>query len=41
MGGVIILLGVIVSSLLWADLSNRYIWVVGFVALFFGLIGLL
>ena len=39
MGGVIILLGVIVSSLLWADLSNRYIWVVGFVALFFGLIG--
>ncbi len=39
MGGVIILLGVIVSSLLWADLSNRYIWVVGFVALCFGLIG--
>ena len=39
MGGVIILLGVIVSSLLWADLSNKYIWVVGFIALFFGLIG--
>ncbi|MBU92274.1 MAG: phospho-N-acetylmuramoyl-pentapeptide-transferase [Rhodobiaceae bacterium] len=39
MGGVIILLGVIVSSLLWVDLSNRYIWVVGFVAFFFGLIG--
>ena len=39
MGGVIILLGVIVSSLLWADLSNKYIWVVGFVALFFGFIG--
>ena len=39
MGGVIILLGVIVSSLLWADLSNIYIWVVGFVSLFFGLFG--
>ena len=39
MGGVIILLGVVVSSLLWTDLSNRYIWVVGFVAIVFGAIG--
>lgn len=39
MGGVIILLGVVVSSLLWTDLSNRYVWVVGFVAIVFGAIG--
>ena len=28
MGGVIILLGVLISSILWVDLNNKYIWIV-------------
>ncbi len=28
MGGVLILLGIFVSTLLWADLSDRYVWMV-------------
>ncbi len=39
MGGALIILAVIVSTLLWADLSNRYIWVTLFVTLVFGAIG--
>ena len=39
MGGAFILLSVLVSTLLWADLSNRYIWVVCFVTFSFGAIG--
>ena len=39
MGGLMILAGVIVSTLLWANLSNNYVWVVIFVALGFGAIG--
>ncbi len=39
MGGVMILLAVSVSTLLWADLSNRYVWIVLFVTLGFGAIG--
>lgn len=39
MGGVIILLAVFVSSLLWTNLSNIYVWLVLFVTLSFGLIG--
>lgn len=39
MGGVMIILAIAVSTLLWADLSNRYIWVVLFVTLGFGLVG--
>jgi phospho-N-acetylmuramoyl-pentapeptide-transferase len=39
MGGVLILLSLTVSTLLWADLSNGYVWVVVFVTLGFGLIG--
>ncbi len=39
MGGVMILLAVTVSTLLWADLSNPYIWIVLFVTLGFGAIG--
>ena len=31
MGGFLILLALIVSTLLWADLTNRYVWVVLFV----------
>ncbi|MDR1012486.1 MAG: phospho-N-acetylmuramoyl-pentapeptide-transferase [Coxiellaceae bacterium] len=39
MGGVLILIAVIFSVLLWADLFNRYIWALLFVTTNFGLIG--
>ena len=39
MGGALILFAVIVSTLLWMDLSNRYVWVTLFVTLAFGVIG--
>ena len=39
MGGLMILSGVIVSTLLWADLSNRFVWLVLFVGIGFGAIG--
>lgn len=39
MGGLMILSGVLVSALLWANLSNAYVWVVLFVTLGFGAIG--
>ena len=39
MGGVMILLGVGVSTLLWADLGNPYVWIVLMVTLGYGLIG--
>ena len=39
MGGFIILLGLTVSTLLWADLSNRYVWAVLLVTIGFGAIG--
>jgi len=40
MGGALILVAIAVSTLLWADLSNRYVWVVLFTTLGFGVIGL-
>jgi phospho-N-acetylmuramoyl-pentapeptide-transferase len=39
MGGTLILIAIFVSSLLWADLSNRYVWVVLLVTFGFGAIG--
>ncbi len=39
MGGVMILLSVTIATLLWADLHNRYVWVVLVVMLSFGVIG--
>ena len=39
MGGLMILVGIVVSALLWADLSNLYVWAVLFVMLGFGAIG--
>jgi phospho-N-acetylmuramoyl-pentapeptide-transferase len=39
MGGALILVAIAISTLLWADLSNRYIWVVMFTTLGFGVIG--
>ena len=41
MGGVIILLAVTVSTLLWARLDNQYVWIILFVTFSFGLIGLI
>ncbi len=39
MGGALILVSVAISTLLWGDLSNRYIWTVLLTTLAFGLIG--
>ena len=39
MGGALILFAVTLSTLLWMDLSNRYVWVTLFVTLSFGCIG--
>jgi phospho-N-acetylmuramoyl-pentapeptide-transferase len=41
MGGFLILFSLLVSTLLWADLGNRYVWVVIFVTVGFGVIGFL
>jgi phospho-N-acetylmuramoyl-pentapeptide-transferase len=39
MGGVLILLGIAISTLLWFDWSNRFVWIVMVVTLGFGAIG--
>ncbi|ABM38717.1 MULTISPECIES: phospho-N-acetylmuramoyl-pentapeptide-transferase [Polaromonas] len=39
MGGVLILLAIGISTLLWFDLSNRFVWIVLLVTLGFGAIG--
>lgn len=39
MGGGLILMSIVLTTLLWADLSNRYIWVVLLTTLGFGVIG--
>ncbi|MFN3785557.1 MAG: phospho-N-acetylmuramoyl-pentapeptide-transferase [Thiothrix sp.] len=39
MGGVMIILAIGLSTLLWGNLDNHYIWVVLFVTLGFGLVG--
>ncbi len=39
MGGALILTAIAISTLLWGDLSNRFIWVVVLVTLAFGAIG--
>ncbi len=41
MGGLLILLSVAVSTLLWADLTNPFVWIVLAVTLLFGAIGAL
>lgn len=41
MGGIMILFGLFVPTLLWADLTNKYIWLMMFSTLSFGLIGFL
>ena len=39
MGGVLILLCIAIATLLWADLTNRFVWIVLIVTLGFGAIG--
>ena len=39
MGGALILLGILFGTLLWADLTNPYIWFLLFIATSFGLLG--
>jgi phospho-N-acetylmuramoyl-pentapeptide-transferase len=39
MGGVLILLSIAFSTLLWVDLSNRFVWIVLMVTMGFGAIG--
>jgi phospho-N-acetylmuramoyl-pentapeptide-transferase len=39
MGGVLVLLSIAVSTLLWFDLTNRFVWIVLVVTLGFGAIG--
>ncbi len=39
MGGALILLAITITTLLWGDLTNRYIWIVLFVMLGFGAVG--
>lgn len=39
MGGTLILVAIAISTLLWADLTNSYVWVVLFVTLGHGIIG--
>jgi len=41
MGGVLIILSIVVSSLLWGDLSSVYLWILILVIVFFGAIGFL
>ena len=39
MGGVLVLISIALSTLLWADLSNRFVWIVLIVTIGFGAIG--
>ena len=39
MGGVIIIIGMLISTLLWADLKNVYIWTLIFISLSLGALG--
>ena len=39
MGGVLILFAIVVSTLLWTDLTNRYVWIVLGVTVGFGAVG--
>ncbi|MCP4077718.1 MAG: phospho-N-acetylmuramoyl-pentapeptide-transferase [Gammaproteobacteria bacterium] len=39
MGGALILVAIIISTLLWSDLTSRFVWIVLFVTAGFGIIG--
>lgn len=39
MGGILIIFAVVLSTLLWADVTNRYVWLVLLVTVGFGAVG--
>ena len=39
MGGLIIIVSILISTLLWADVTNENIWILIFVLITFGLVG--
>ena len=39
MGGIIIIIGILTSTLMWADLKNIYIWSLIFISLSLGVLG--
>jgi len=39
MGGALVLIAILITTLLWSDLSNRFVWVVLLVTFGFGAIG--
>jgi phospho-N-acetylmuramoyl-pentapeptide-transferase len=39
MGGALILVAIVTSTLLWSDLSSRFVWIILFVTIGFGVIG--
>ena len=39
MGGALILIAIVTSTMLWADLSSRFVWIVLFVTIGFGAVG--
>ena len=41
MGGVIIIIGIILSTIFWSDLTNVYVWILIFVSLSLGALGFL
>src|SRR5471032_3492648 len=41
MGGLLILISLAIATLLWADLTNRYVWIVLGVTVAFGIVGFL
>lgn len=41
MGGTLVIISILLSTLLWSDLSNRYVWLVLIVMVGFGVIGYL
>ncbi|MBD63498.1 MAG: phospho-N-acetylmuramoyl-pentapeptide-transferase [Gammaproteobacteria bacterium] len=41
MGGLIIIFSLIISTLLWSNLKNPYIWILLFITISFGMIGLI
>src|SRR6476619_2146604 len=39
MGGALILVSVVITTILWADITNRYVWIGLFTTLGFGIVG--
>ena len=39
MGGALILVAIVITTLLWGDLANRYVWIVLFTTVGFGTVG--